>query len=169
MPFYRNRRSYKKNQIYKCSLCKKEVQFSSILKCDICHSRLCEDCNIGGFCTNHFKELSPEGQNIFIQIKEKNKKKNRILSLIIVIYTVIFIICVFIPVIYDIINIIINHSIETLTAGVRFIERVMVIAIILLFGFFLLIIITFAISYISNKQYLAKKLEIYSKYKQSIS
>ncbi|MFX1391825.1 MAG: hypothetical protein ACFE9Z_17305 [Promethearchaeota archaeon] len=139
--------------IYECKICKRELQYSGIIKCDICKINLCIECNKEGLCPDHFNELSPEDQSILIQISQQyNKKRKNIYPIFTIIYFL-----VVLPLIY----MVLSSKIPDINIRIMFI--CFIVSGILGLGLITLL----PIFCILNKHYLKKKSGLFSKYKQT--
>ncbi|MCF2139275.1 MAG: hypothetical protein K9W44_04395 [Candidatus Lokiarchaeota archaeon] len=64
---------------YNCSHCKIEVKSFSMIRCSVCKSKLCKDCNKNELCPTHYRKLSDLGKKKVERLKIIDKFFNVLL------------------------------------------------------------------------------------------
>lgn len=62
--------------VFQCAICQRmKSTVQSIPKCIVCNRSICNQCNRGDFCVDHFNELSLSDQQTYLELQTKMKKK----------------------------------------------------------------------------------------------
>jgi len=139
---------------YQCELCKKEVNKSAILKCDICGRQLCDKCDKEGICLDHYNSLSYAGKKEYDKylkkFKEIDNKFNNFYLLLFCLF------CIFILI--------------ALISG--FIYNLFIIAIVFSICYILILILIFVTGFLQNKKlklFKVERLKIYQAYSNNLN